>query len=170
MEVIPLILRFIQLIFLIILTGLIGNVIALDVDASTTARAAINFTMFVIALSWVVALFGLVAALFQSVAIPLVMLIFDAAATLFTVIAGIVLAAKLGAPDCGNLANDHYGHKWIAYGSADDAKRCREIQAGTVFMWLLLAAFSAALTLAIMSWRRTGGSVRSGPTMSQVVV
>ncbi|CCC08873.1 hypothetical protein SMACR_07510 [Sordaria macrospora] len=168
MEPIHLILRCLQLLFLIILTALIGNVIALDVAASSTARSAINFSMFVIVLSWLAALFGLAAALFQRIAIPLVMLALDAAATLFTVIAGIVLAAKLGAVNCGDT--DGHGRNWIAYGSADDAKRCREIQAGTAFMWFLFAAFAAALTMAVMSWRRTGGSVRSGPMMSQVGV
>ncbi|KAJ4413391.1 hypothetical protein N0V85_003586 [Neurospora sp. IMI 360204] len=170
MEPIHLILRALQLLFLIILTGLIGNVIALDVAASSTARAAINFSMFVIVLSWLAALFGLAAALFQRIAIPLVMLALDAAATLFTVIAGIVLAAKLGAVNCGDTAKGHHGRGWIAYGSGDDSKRCREIQAGTAFMWFLFAAFAAALTMAVMSWRRTGGSVRSGPMMSQVGV
>ncbi|KAK3402750.1 marvel domain-containing protein [Sordaria brevicollis] len=168
METIHLLLRSLQLLFLIILTALIGNVIALDLAASSTARAAINFSMFVIVLSWIAALFGLAAAVFQRIAIPLVMLALDALATLFTVIAGIVLAAKLGVANCGNTGG-HAGN-WIGYGSADDEKRCREIQAGTAFMWFLFAAFAAALVMAVMSWRRTGGSVRSGPTMSQVGV
>lgn len=168
METIHLILRAVQLLFLIILTALIGNVIALDISASSTARAAINFSMFVIVLSWIVALFGLAGAFFQRIAIPLVMLALDALATLFTVIAGIVLAAKLGAANCGDTKG--HSRNWIGYGSSDDSKRCREIQAGTAFMWFLFAAFAAALTMAVMSWRRTGASVRSGPTMSQVGV
>ncbi|KAK3953927.1 marvel domain-containing protein [Pseudoneurospora amorphoporcata] len=168
METIHVILRCLQLLFLIILTALIGNVIALDVAASSSARAAIDFSMFVIVFSWLAALFGLAASLYQRIAIPLVMLALDALATLFTVIAGIVLAAKLGAVNCGHT--DGHGRNWIAYGSGNDEKRCREIQAGTAFMWFLFAVFAAALTMAAMSWRRTGGGVRSGPTMSQVGV
>jgi hypothetical protein len=58
---------------------------------------------------------------------------------------------------------------WIAFGSNDTEKRCREIQAGVVFMWLLFAAFVATLVLVVKEFRRSGGSVR-GPSMSQIGV
>ncbi len=169
MDKILLVLRAVQLIFIIILTGLIGNVIANNINAATSATAAINFSMFVIALSWVIALLGLAASLFEAVAALPVMALLgaDALATLFTFIDAIVLAAKLTAPNCGNTAG--HAANWIAYGSANDSHRCREIQAATAFMWFLWATFAGALALGVLGFRRGGGSLRSSaPTMSQV--
>ncbi|KAL2167089.1 hypothetical protein VTG60DRAFT_1709 [Thermothelomyces hinnuleus] len=169
MEKIQLILRAVQLIFIIILTGLIGNVIASNEHAASSATAAINFSMFVIALSWVAALLGLAAALFERIVLPvLVLLAADGLATLFTFIDAIVLAAKLGAVNCSHTQG--HAASWIAYGSHDDETRCREIQASTAFMWFLFATFAAALVLSVLGFRRGGGSMRSGPTMSQVRV
>lgn len=42
------------------------------------------------------------AAFVEAIAIPIALLILDAFATLFTFIAGVVLAAKLGAHSCNN--------------------------------------------------------------------
>jgi hypothetical protein len=169
MEKIQLLLRATQLLFIIILTGLIGNVIASNINAASTATAAINFSMFVIALSWVAALLGLAASLFERIALPVLALLgADALATLFTFISAVVLAAKLTAVNCSNTAG--HAANWIAYGSANDEKRCREVQASTVFMWFLFATFAAALVLGFIGFRRGGGSMRSGPTMSQVRV
>jgi hypothetical protein len=170
MEKIQLLLRAIQLLFIIILTGLIGNVIANNINAASTATAAINFSMFVVVLSWLAALLGLAAALLERIVLPvLVLLGADALATLFTFISAVVLAAKLTAVNCANTAG--HAANWIAYGSANDGKRCREVQASTVFMWFLFATFAAALVLGVLGFRRGGGSIRSGaPTMSQVRV
>ncbi|KAK4122499.1 hypothetical protein N657DRAFT_647211 [Parathielavia appendiculata] len=170
MEKIQLLLRAIQLLFIIILTGLIGNVIASNINAAGTATAAINFSMFVIVLSWLVALLGLATSMVERIRLPvLVLLGADALATLFTFIDAIVLSAKLRAVSCANTEG-HPGD-WIAYGSANDEKRCREVQASTVFMWFLFATFTAALVLSLLGFRRGGGSIRSsGPTMSQVRV
>ncbi|KAL2175799.1 marvel domain-containing protein [Thermothelomyces heterothallicus CBS 202.75] len=169
MQKIQLLLRAVQLLFIIILTGLIGNVIASNEHAASSATAAINFSMFVIALSWVAALLGLAAGLFERIVLPvLVILAADGFATLFTFIDAIVLAAKLGAVNCSRTQG--HAASWIAYGSHNDEKRCREIQASTAFMWFLFATFAAALVLSFLSFRRGGGSMRSGPTMSQVRV
>lgn len=170
MERIQLILRAIQLLFIIILTGLIGNVIANNTHAASSATAAINFSMFVIVLSWLAALLGLVAGLVERVALPVLALLgADAAATLFTFIDAVVLAAKLKAVNCADISGQPAD--WIGYGSANDVNRCREIQASTVFMWFLFATFAAALVLSFLGFRRGGGSVRSSvPTMSQVGV
>ncbi|KAL2157104.1 hypothetical protein VTH06DRAFT_7019 [Thermothelomyces fergusii] len=169
MEKIQLILRAVQLLFIIILTGLIGNVIASNEHAAGSATAAVNFSMFVIALSWVAALVGLATSLLERIALPvLILFVADGSATLFTFIDAIVLAAKLRAVNCSNTKGRPAS--WIGYGSYDDEKRCREIQASTAFMWFLFATFAAALVLSFLAFRRGGGSMRSGPTMSQVRV
>ncbi|GAB1313872.1 hypothetical protein MFIFM68171_04082 [Madurella fahalii] len=169
MERIQLLLRAIQLLFIVILTGLIGSVIASNVNAAYSATAAINFSMFVVVVSWLAALFGLAVGMVERISLPVLALLgVDVAATLFTLIDAIVLAAKLKTVNCadtGGQPND-----WIAYGSPDDTKRCRSIQAGTVFMWFLFATFATTLVLTFLGVRRGGGSVRSGPTMSQVRV
>jgi hypothetical protein len=172
MEFILSILRVLQLLWLLLITALIGNVIASNVNASSGNESAINFTMFVAVLSWLAALYGLAAAVVESLAVPIVLLGLDGAATLFTAIDGIVLAAKLRAVNCGgSLVN--LGGDWLGYGSQDDVKRCREVQASTAFMWFLFATFVAALAFTFMGFRRSGGSVRSSmgrPHMSQVGV
>ncbi|KAK4131152.1 hypothetical protein BT67DRAFT_162667 [Trichocladium antarcticum] len=169
MEKMQLVLRAVQLLFVIILTGLVGNIIATNVNAASSATAAINFSMFVVVFSWLAALLGLATGVVERIALPVIALLgADALATLFTFIDAVVLAAKLKAVNCANTS----GHpaNWIAYGSANDTKRCREVQAGTVFMWFLFATFAGALALSFLGFRRGGGSVRSGPTMSQVGV
>ncbi|KAL2261326.1 hypothetical protein VTK26DRAFT_4398 [Humicola hyalothermophila] len=170
MEKIQLLLRAVQLLFIIILTGLIGNVIATNVAAASSATAAINFSMFVIVVSWLAALIGLATSLVERISLPVIALLgVDALATLFTFIDAIVLSAKLGVPNCSNTRG--HAANWIAYGSGNDTKRCREVQAAAAFMWFLFATFAAALALSFLGFRRGGGSIRSsGPTMSQVRV
>ena len=167
---IQLALRATQLIFLIILTGLLGNVIATNTHAATSATAAINFSMFVVVLSWLITLFGLAVSLISRLAaLPGIALLgADALATLFTFISAVVLAAKLTAVNCSNT--EGHADSWIAYGSDTDGRRCREIQASVVFMWFLWATYTAALALGFLGFRRGGGSIRSAPTMSQVRV
>jgi uncharacterized membrane protein len=170
MEFILAIVRLFQLLWLLLLTALIGNVIASNINASGSAESAVNFTMFVAVVSWLAALYGLAAAVAESLAVPIVLLALDGAATLFTAIDGIVLAAKLRAVNCGGSLAD-LGDGWIGYGSLDDPKRCREVQASTAFVWFLFALFVVALAFTFMGFRRSGGSMRSsGPHMSQVRV
>lgn len=170
MELIPTILRGLQLLWILLLTALIGNVIATNVNAAGSATAAINFSMFVIVISWLVAIYGLATSFVDRIAIPMALLAADGVAVLFTFISAIVLAAKLGVANCGSTKDK--GDSWIGYGSLDDGKRCREIQASTVFMWFLFISFTAGLALTYLGFRRGGGSVsgRSGPSMSQVRV
>lgn len=177
MEFILSILRIAQLLMLVILTGLIGNVIATNINAAGSATAAVNFTMFAIVLSWLAALFGLAtnlaASLSSSSFVSTARLGLDGAATLFTFVAAIVLAAKVRATNCaGELTGANLGDDWIGFGSANNEKRCRELQAGTAFMWFLFAVLAASLFFTLTGWRKTGGSVRSGPhsVMSQVRV
>lgn len=170
MEIIQTLVRLLQVFWTLLITALIGNVIATNVNANGMAEAAINFTMFVAVLAWIASLYGLAASLVESLAIPIVLMGLDGAATLFTAIDGIVLAAKLHVVNCGGDISG-LGDGWIGYGSADDVKRCREVQAGTTFVWFLFATFVVGLAFTFMSFRRSGTSVRShGPHMTQVRV
>ncbi|KAI1630649.1 marvel domain-containing protein [Biscogniauxia mediterranea] len=167
-EMINSVLRLAQLLLVLLSTALIGNVIATNQDAAPSATAAVNFSMFVCVLSWIAALYSFIAHFVPVIAIPLAALSLDAAATLFTFIGSVVLSAKLTAVNCGNFGNDKLGD-WIAFGSANDEKRCREIQASIVFMWFLFGAFAAALFFTFREFRRGGGSI-GGPSMSQIGV
>lgn len=169
-------LRGIALVWTLLITALIGNVIASNVNGH---MVTVNFTMFVAALSWVALLYGLFAIFIESIAVPSALLILDGLATLFTFICAIVLAAELRAPNCGNISGQHLPSDWIGFGSHHDERRCREIQASTAFMWFLWACFSLILFITWRDARSSGftGSMRtprssrsSRPAMSQVGV
>ncbi|KAI0471318.1 marvel domain-containing protein [Xylaria cf. heliscus] len=161
------ILRIAQFFLVLIATALLGNVRATTQHAAASATAAINFAIFVCALSWIAIIYNLLAQFIDAVAIPVIALALDGFTTLFTFIGAVVLSAKLTTVNCA-----HWGTRpsdWIAFGSGDTQKRCREVQAGLVFMWFLFATFTATLLLAFREFRRSGGSVR-GPSMSQIGV
>lgn len=156
MEIIQIAIRGLQLLWIIILTALLGNVIATSNNGSFVSAAAVNFSMFVTVLGWLVTIYGLAVAFVESLAIPIVVMATDALVVLFTFIDAVVLAAMLGVPNCGR---------------EDNEKKCRELQASTVFMWFLFGTFAASLAFALLGYRRGGGSVRSGgPHMAQVRV
>jgi len=165
-------LRATALLWTLLITALIGNVIASNVNASSSAMAAVNFTMFVAVLSWLANLYGLASAVISSLGRAIILLPLDALVTLFTFIDAIVLAAKLRAPNCGNINPSSLPENWIGYGSSDTEKRCREIQASTAFMWFLFACSAVALFFSAKEARGgLGGSIRTGrPNMSQVGV
>ncbi|KAI0853115.1 marvel domain-containing protein [Daldinia vernicosa] len=157
-------LSLIQFLFVLLTTALVGNVMANNISGS---QSAINFVMFVCAVSWLFVLYDHASRFFPRVAIPIVILVLDSLATLFTFIAAIVFSAKIQAVNCSNIGNKP--SDYIAYGSEDNEKRCREIQASTVFLWFLFAAFAASLFFNIREIRRHNGSIR-GPNMSQIGV
>jgi hypothetical protein len=97
--------RSLQFIFTLIATALIGNVRATSVHATGTATAAINFAIFVCALSWIALLYGIIVEFVSAIAIPIVSLALDGLATLFTFIGAVVLSAKLTAVNCGNYVS-----------------------------------------------------------------
>lgn len=99
MQIGQLALRGVQFLMTLLITALIGNVIA---EAFAGNPASINFAIFVAVFSWIVLLFGAAAAFITSLAIPVVMIALDAIATLLTFIAGVVLAARLGVHSCNN--------------------------------------------------------------------
>ena len=99
MELPQLVLRGLQFLFTLLITALVGNVIA---EAFAGNASAINYAIFVAVFSWIVLLLGAAAAFIGALAIPVVMIALDAVATLLTFIAGVVLAAKLGVHSCSN--------------------------------------------------------------------
>lgn len=169
--IITLAIRGLALLWTLLITALIGNVIANNKDASGSAESAVNFAIFVAVLSWIVLLYGIASNFVSALARPIIALPLEGLAVLFTFIAAIVLAAKLGAPNCGSIHKDDHSKSWIAFGSDDDEKRCREIQASTAFMWFLFASFCASMFFTFTESRGSVGSVRSSrPNMSQVGV
>ncbi|KAF2967613.1 hypothetical protein GQX73_g5945 [Xylaria multiplex] len=161
------ILRLVQFLLVLIATGLLGNVRANTQHATASATAAINFSIFVCAVAWIAVIYSIIAHIVSIVAVPIVALALDSLATLFTFISAVVLSAKLTTANCANWGSKP--SNWIAFGSDDTEKRCREIQAGLVFIWFLFGTFAATLFFAFKEFRRSGGSVR-GPSMSQIGV
>ncbi|PTB38893.1 uncharacterized protein TrAFT101_006920 [Trichoderma asperellum] len=180
-KLISTVVRSIALIWTLIITALIGNVIASNQNGH---MLSINFTMFVAAWSWVALLYGMFATFIESIAAPFLILFLDGIATLLTFICAIVLSSELRAPNCGNIPNQHLPADWIGFGDyPHNEKRCREIQASTAFMWFLWVCFTAIFIFGIIDGR-TGGfgggssrfsrssrssrSAAPAPTMSQV--
>lgn len=178
-KLISIVLRSIALIWTLIITALIGNVIASNQNGH---MVSINFTIFVAAWAWVALLYGMLATFIESIAVPLLLLFMDGIATLLTFICAIVLSAKLRAPNCGNIPHQNLPASWIGFGDfPHNEKRCREIQASTAFMWFLWVCFTVIFVFGVIDGR-TGGfgggssrfsrssrSARSTPpTMSQV--
>jgi len=97
---IPLVaLRGLQFFLVLVITALVGNVIA---EAFAGNPSSVNFAIFVAVFSWLAVLYGLVTAVLDKFAIPVASLALDGIATLLNFIAGVVLAAKLGVHSCGN--------------------------------------------------------------------
>lgn len=102
MEFIQVVLRALQFLWTLLITALIGNVIQ---DAFNGNPASINYAMFVAVFSWLVLIYGVVAAVMEGVNIPVLLMAGDALAALFTFIAGITLAAELNVHSCSNAVS-----------------------------------------------------------------
>jgi len=162
-------LRGVQLLWTVLITALIGNVIA---EAFAGNPSSINYAIFVAVFSWVVLLVWLLGMFVEIFAIPMVSIALDGIAALLTLIAGIVLAAKLHVHSCSNrsyiLSNS------LTNGSHNPKKRCHELQASTAFFWFLFLTYAASLALTALSSRSggmtssRGGIRKGGPSMSHV--
>lgn len=98
MNLIQVMLRGVQFIWIILVTSLIGNVIA---DHNGGDPSSINYAMFVAAFCWIVWFIGIAGAV--SDAVPaMVIVAADGLAIIFTFVAGVALAAKLHVHSCGN--------------------------------------------------------------------
>jgi len=147
--------------------ALIGNVIA---SAFAGNESSINYAMFVSTFDMLVLIIGFAAAFMDLSAFALVMVVFDVLATLFTFVAGVVLAAKLGVHSCGNASYTHSNS--LTNGSNNPGKRCHELQASTAFYWFAFVGFAASAVIAGLNSRGSssmrGGIRKGGPSMSQV--
>jgi hypothetical protein len=92
-----------QFLWTLLITALIGNVIA---EAFAGNPSSINYAIFVAVFSWLVLLYGFAAAFMEGLAIPIILGAMDVLAALFTFIAGVVLAAKLHVHSCGNFVSN----------------------------------------------------------------
>jgi len=115
-------------------------------------------------------LYGLLAAFMESFNIPIVTLVLDGIAAIFTFIAGVVLAAKLGVHSCSNRGYTRSNP--LTDGGSNYKERCQELQASTAFFWFLFATYCASLFFGALNSRGSGGSnlrggVRKGPVMTQ---
>jgi len=154
-----------EFVWTLLITALIGNVIA---EAFSGNPSSVNYAISVAVFSWIVLLIGLVVAFTDLENIILQVLIaLDALAVVFTFVAGVVLAAKLGVHSCGNTS--YTTTNSLTNGSHDTSKRCRELQASTAFFWFLFASFVGSLVLSAMGGRSSMSMRgRKGQPMSQV--
>lgn len=95
-------LRASEFLWTLLILSLVGNVIA---EAFAGNPSSINWSMFVAAFSMVVVLYGIAANFVTSLAIPIVTIVLDGLAALFTFITGVVFAAYLHVHSCGNQVN-----------------------------------------------------------------
>jgi len=142
------VLRALQFLWTLLITALIGNVIA---EAFAGNAATINYSIFVAVFSWLVLFYGLAASFMESLAIPIVLLVLDGLAALFTLAAGIALAAGLDVHSCSNKSYVRSNH--LTNGSGNPSKRCRELQASTAFFWFLFATYIASLVMSALGSR-----------------
>lgn len=147
--------------------ALVGNVIA---DAFAGNASSINYAIFVSTFDMLVLIIGIAAAFMDLSSFGLILLALDGLAALFTLIAGIVLAAKLGVHSCGNQSYINSNH--LTNGSNNPGKRCHELQASTAFYWFAFVGFVASAVISGLGSRGStsmrGGIRKGGPSMSQV--
>lgn len=161
--------RALQFLWTLLVMALVGNMIAESFDGN---HSAVNFTMFVSVFA-MLSLIYLIAASFKDALVihPMIMLALDIINTILFLIAGIVMAARLGVHSCSNEAYTLTNS--ITNGSRNPEKRCREAQAATTFLWFAFVAFLASTIFSGLASRgssnlRSGGGMRRGPAMSSV--
>lgn len=187
MNVLQIIMRTLQFIWILLITALIGNVLA----GKTSNNSVVNYSMFVAAFCWVIWFYGIAAVFVEAIAIPIALLVLDILATIFTFVAGVVLADKLnGSHSCNNRVSVSplpavAGHKTAAdtnqnylestkilVDNGSTTKHCRELQASCAFFWFLFATFIGSII--ITAFGGLGGSrgmkrsSRPAPAMAQV--
>ncbi|KAK8167767.1 marvel domain-containing protein [Phyllosticta citrichinensis] len=164
------ILRGLQFFWTLLIMALVGSIIA---DAFSGNPSVINYTMFAAVFAMLSLFYLIPATVKDGLGVPLVMMGLDVVNTLFFLCGGIALAAYLGVHSCSNDA--YTKSNSITNGAADTAKRCREAQASTAFLWFGFAAFAASAVFSFLQ-RRDGLAGSSGassvrgpaPSMSQV--
>lgn len=86
------------LLWTVLITALIGNVIY---DAVGGTPSSINYVMFAAVWSWLTIFVGF-AGSFSDAIPPIALVVMDALAVLFTFVAAVEMAAKLGVHSCFN--------------------------------------------------------------------
>ncbi|KAF2800165.1 hypothetical protein K505DRAFT_413176 [Melanomma pulvis-pyrius CBS 109.77] len=150
----------------LIIMALVGNMIA---SAYAGNSAMVNYDIFVSVFGMASLLYLLPSAIMGSFDIPVAKIALDALNVLFWFCGAVATAAYLGVHSCSNLHYTTTNH--ITNGSLNTAKRCREAQASTAFLWFGWAAFVASLAFSVMGGGGTvnmRGGIRRGPAMSQV--
>ncbi|KAI4170303.1 MAG: hypothetical protein LQ343_005056 [Gyalolechia ehrenbergii] len=137
--------------------ALIGNVIA---DAIAGNPSIVNYVMFVSVFAMLSLFYLIGAAIMESLAIPIAMLVLDALNTLLFLVGGIALAAYMGVHSCSDRS--YVGDNSITNGAINATKRCREEQAVCAFLWFGFAAWAGSLILSFLSSRGGTSGLRRG--------
>lgn len=148
-------------IFTLLTMALVGNAIAIQLYSN----ASVNFAMFVSVLAMVALIIWVIC---RVASLPVVVtLIADGLAMLFSLLAGIILPARLHVHSCNNV--NYLIRNGLTQGME---QRCRELQASTAFFWFMWLGFLASLIVSFadrgsssLTSRRNGSST---PAMSQV--
>lgn len=133
------------LLWTLLLTALVGNLIAVGNN-----NASIGYTMFVAVLSWIVTIIGLLSTVVYALSNPKIIVSLDSALLLFSLVAGIVLAAQLNTVDC-HSSQSTLRHQHVLF---DDSEgHCRQAQASAVFVWFVAICSGISLFFSIVSSR-----------------
>jgi len=157
-QALNMILRGVQLLFVVIIMSLIGNVIAM---AFAGNPSLINYDMFVAAFALLSLIYlGLVAWKEAFTGHPILPVVLDVLNVLFLFIAAVATAAELHVHSCSNDAYTMHNH--LTNGAHDRKGRCQELQAATAFFWFLFALWCASLFFSLLGARGGGVNLRGG--------
>jgi len=157
--------------------ALVGNMIS---EATNGNPSVVNYQMFVAVFSMLSLFYLIPATVVESIAIhPAIMVALDALNTLFFFAGGVALAASLGAHSCSSgvrvnairhchkrltSTKNYTANNGVTNGTNPNnrAKRCREAQAVTAFLWFGFVAYAVSAVLSFFQLRgNTGKAGRS---------
>ncbi|BAO41136.1 Non-classical export protein 2 [Kluyveromyces marxianus] len=161
-------LRAVNFVFLIIVLGLTGNLIATRHRVSSR----VNFALFAAVFGMVFdSIYAVLANFISAFAWPILLVTWDFLNMVFTFAAGTALAVGIRGGSCSSR---HFVRKnKISENSKD---RCRKAQASTVFLYFSFFIFLVKFVLSVINVISTGGfgttSTRRGgvgaPTIAQI--
>jgi len=152
---IAVILRGVQFLFTIITLALSGALV--HQQAFGGSPSEVNFALFTSIFSFL-CLFYFIFSIFRE-GHHLILLGLDGLNTVFTLAAGIAMAAALGVQSCSNAA--YVLTNKITNGGYNHTGRCHEGQALTAFLWFLFATYAATTVLNGLGSRRGGSTAPS---------
>lgn len=162
-------LRAVNFVFLIIILGLTGNLIA----TQDKTHSRVNFALFASVFGIVAdSLYGVCANFISALAWPVIVVCLDFLGWVFTFSAGTALAVGIRGGSCGRKS--FVTGNAISEGSTD---RCRKTQASLVFLYFSFAIFLVKFVMSILNAVTSGafgsrGSSRKAqvgvPTIAQV--